>query len=204
MGLSLPSRVTPVSKVFRLNEVLMPAYLLLIAALLSRVVPHSGWFGFTAVGGSLLYFGARRNWRELLLPVAALGVVDYYLTTHVYAYDFVWQAYLVTWTWYAAALVLGRILLSKQVSVLRVASAAILGPTSFFLASNYAVWAGSHFPGGMYAPGAGGLLTCLVAGLPFYGKDLISTGLVVTLAFGVPVVIRRFRENGSVAHEHTL
>jgi len=177
----------------------MPAYLLLLAALLSRVIPHAGLYGFTAVGGSLLYFGARRNWRETLLPVAALAGVDYYLTTHVYGYDFLWQSYLVTWAWYAAAIVLGGILLARHVSVLRVASAAILGPTSFFLASNYAVWAGSHNPGGMYASTFTGLLTCLAAGLPFYGRDLLSTSLVLTLAFGVPVAVRRYLASREVA-----
>ncbi len=177
----------------------MPAYLLLLAALMSRVLPHAGWYGFTAVGGSLLYFGARRNWRETLLPVAALAGVDYYLTTRVYNYDFVWQSYLVTWAWYAAAIVLGGILLARHVSVLRVASAAILGPTSFFLVSNYAVWAGSHNPGGMYAPTFSGLLTCLAAGLPFYGRDLLSTGLILTLAFGAPVAIRHYLENREAA-----
>jgi hypothetical protein len=171
----------------------MPAYLLLLAALLSRVLPHVGWYGFTAVGGSLLYFGARRSWREILLPIAALAAVDYYLTTHVYNYDFVWQSYLVTWAWYAAAIVLGGILLKRKVSVLRVASATVLGPTSFFLASNYAVWVVAHNPGGMYAPSFAGLMTCLAAGLPFYGRDLISTGLVLTVAFGIPATIRHFQ-----------
>jgi len=175
----------------------MPAYLLLLADLLSRVIPHSGWYGFTAVGGSLLYFGARRSWREMLLPVAALAAVDYYLTAHVYAYEFHWQDYLITWSWYAAAIVLGRILLSREVSVLRVASAALLGPTSFFLVSNYAVWVSAHAPGGMYAPTAAGLLTCFIAGLPFYARDLVSTGLVLTLAFGIPATIRRFQTNHS-------
>ena len=175
----------------------MPAYLLLLAALLSRVIPHAGWFGFTAVGGSLLYFGAKRSWREMLLPVAALIGVDYYLTTHVYAYDFVWQDYLVTWGWYAAAIVLGNILLARKVSVPRVASATLLGPTSFFLVSNYAVWVVSHQPGGMYAPNFGGLLTCFAAGLPFYGRDLISTALVLTVAFGAPVAVRRFHHEAS-------
>jgi hypothetical protein len=172
----------------------MPAYLLLLAALLSRVIPHSGWFGFTAVGASLLYFGARRNWREMLAPVAAFAAVDYYLTTHVYAYDFHWQQYLVTWAWYAAAIVLGHILLSTTVSTIRVTAAALLGPTSFFLASNYAVWVDTHQPGGMYANSLAGLLTCFAAGLPFYGRDLASTALVLTIVFGAPVAIRRFLE----------
>ena len=172
----------------------MPAYLLLILALLLRpgILPHTGWFGFTAIGASLLYFGARRNWSEMLLPVAALAAVDYYLTAHVYSYEFHPQDYLVTWGWYAAAIVLGRILLAHKVSAIRVASAALLGPTSFFLVSNYSAWLSLNHPGGMYAPTFAGLLTCFAAGLPFYGRDLISTALVLTLAFGVPVVVRRF------------
>jgi len=182
----------------------MAAYLLLLAALLSRVIPHAGWFGFTAVGGSLLYFGARRNWREMLLPVAALAAVDYYLTVFAYGYGFHAQDYLVTWGWYAAAIVLGRILLANKVSVPRVAAASLLGPTSFFLVSNYAVWAASHQPGGMYAPGATGLLTCYVAGLPFYGRDLISTALVLTLAFGAPIAVRRMLESRHVPGQQAL
>jgi len=182
----------------------MSAYLLLLAALLSRVVPHPGWYGFTAVGGSLLYFGARRNWREMLAPLVALGLVDYYLTTHVYAYAFHWQDFAITWGWYAAAVVLGRILLAQKVSAVRVAAAAVLGPTSFFLVSNYSVWLGSHYAGGMYAPGLGGLLTCLVAGLPFYGRDVLSTGLVLTLAFGVPAAVRRLQEGRTFAGQRSL
>ena len=182
----------------------MPAYLLLLAALLSRVIPHSGWFGFTAVGGALLYFGARRGQhllREIVLPVVALAAVDYYLTVHVYGYSFAVSDYLVTWSWYAAVIVLGRILLANTVNVPRVAAATVLGPTSFFLVSNYAVWAGAHHAGGMYAPSFMGLLTCLAAGLPFYGRDLISTGLVLTLAFGIPFAVRRMMGHGqAVSH----
>jgi len=181
----------------------MPAYLLLIAALLSRVVPHSGWFGFTAVGASLLYFGARRNWREMLLPVAAFAALDYYLTTHVYTYDFAVQDYLITWAWYAAALALGHILLSSKVSVVRVASAALLGPTSFFLASNYAAWITLSHPGGMYTPSLGGLVSCYVAGLPFYGRDLASTALVLAIAFGVPAAIRSFQQTSPTATQRS-
>ena len=176
----------------------MPAYLLLLAALLSRVIPHSGWFGFTAVGGSLLYFGARRSWKEMLLPIAALAAVDYYLTTHVYAYQFHVSEYVVTWGWYAAAIVLGRILLAQKTTFPRVIAASILGPTSFFLVSNYAAWLGMHNPGGLYANSLGGLMTCLAAGLPFYERDIISTAIVVALAFGLPVAIRNFQHSKAV------
>src|ERR1700687_3336456 len=81
-------------------EVYMPAYLLLVLAILTRVVPHHGWLNFTAVGGALLYFGARRSWREMLAPLAALMVTDYCLTVFAYHYSFAWSAYVNTWAWY--------------------------------------------------------------------------------------------------------
>jgi hypothetical protein len=169
----------------------MPAYLLLLVAVLSRVVPHASWFNFTAVGGTLLYFGARRPWRELLAPMAVLMATDFYLTTFSYHYAFQWQAYVPTWTWYLAAMVLGRILLGSRSSVLRFGAAVVLGPTSFFLLSNFAVWLG----GDMYAKTFSGLITCYVAGLPFYRNDVVSTAIVAGLAFGLPVLVRRIQQS---------
>ena len=169
----------------------MPAYLFLLFAVLSRLAlaatPHPEWFNFTAVGGMLLYFGARRSWREMLAPLAVLMALDFFLTVSVYHYGFVWQQYLPTWAWYAAAMVLGQILIKAKTTTVRVGAAALLGPTSFFLLSNYAVWAG----GGMYPKTMGGLGACFVAALPFYRNDVISTALVCAVAFGVPVLVRR-------------
>jgi hypothetical protein len=168
-------------------EVVMPAYLLLIVAILSRIVPHAGWWNFTAVGGALLYFGARRSWREMLGPLAALMATDYFLTVFTYHYPFRWQAYVTTWVWYLAVMVLGQILLHSRTTFLRVAMGVVLGPTSFWLISNYAVWSA----GDMYPHTMSGVVACYVAALPFYRNDLISTGIVAGLAFGVPVMVRR-------------
>ena len=165
----------------------MIAYLLLLAAVVTRVVPHAGWLNFTAVGGALLYFGARRSWREMLTPLAVLVATDCYLTIFAYNYPFKLQAYLPTWMWYAAAMVLGRILLSKSTTALRVVAAALLGPTSFFVISNFAVWVS----GGMYAHTLAGLTACYAAAIPFYRNDLASTALLLGLAFGVPALVRR-------------
>src|SRR6185437_8254457 len=149
---------------------------------------------FTAVGGALLYFGARRPWREMLAPFAVLACTDVYLTMFSYNYAFHWADYVPTWTWYLAAIALGNILLRTRTSWLRFGAAVVLGPTSFFLMSNFAVWlAGGNPP--MYPKTASGLLTCYVAGLPFYGRDLVSTAIVAGLAFGLPVLLRRLRQN---------
>lgn len=173
----------------------MAAYLLILVAVLSRIVPHAGWYGFTAVGGALLYFGARRSWREMLAPLAALVATDYFLTVFSYHYPFRTDAYLPTWIWYVAAMVLGQILLSSRTTWLRFGAAVILGPTSFFLLSNFAVWTSSV----IYPHTAGGLVTCYIAGLPFYGNDVASTTIVAGLAFGIPVLVRRMSEARAAA-----
>jgi hypothetical protein len=165
----------------------MPAYLLLVVAILSRVVPHHDWFNFTAVGGALLYFGARRSWREMLAPLVALMATDYCLTVFSYHYAFKWQAYVTTWAWYLAAMALGHVLLHARTTFVRVLAGVVLGPTSFFVLSNYAVWVG----GDMYPRTLSGLVTCYAAALPFYRNDLLSTAIVAGLAFGVPVLVRR-------------
>lgn len=164
----------------------MFAYLLLLLAVLTRVMPHAGWLNFTAVGGALLYFGARRPWREMIIPLAALMATDYYLTTYAYHYGFRWEAYVTTWAWYLMAMALGLILLHARTTFARVAAGALLGPTSFFLVSNYAVWAGST----MYPRTTGGLVACFAAAVPFYRNDLLSTALVCAVAFGVPALLR--------------
>ena len=167
----------------------MPAYLLLLVAVLSRLLPHAGWMNFTAVGGALLYFGARRPWREMLAPLAALMATDYVLTVYIYHYPFTWQLYVATWAWYGMAMALGYILLHARTTFVRVAAGALLGPTSFFLVSNYVTWlSGFAYP---YPRTLGGLGACYLAGLPFYRNDLLSTALVAGVAFGVPVLVRR-------------
>jgi hypothetical protein len=84
---------------------------------------------------------------------------------------------------------LGWILLHTRTTFVRVAAGVVLGPTSFFLVSNYAVWAS----GGMYPRTLAGLETCYAAAIPFYRNDLLSTALVAGLAFGVPVLVRRLK-----------
>ncbi len=170
----------------------MGAYLLILVAVLSRVVvsSHLAWLNFTAVGGSLLYFGARRPLREAVWAVLAMMGSDYLLTTCAYGYPWHTSQYLITWAWYAAAIVLGWILLRRKVNAGRLAAAPVLASTSFFAVSNFAVWAGSL----MYPHTLAGLGACYVAGLPFYRNDLLSTVAVTAVAFGVEAMAHRMAE----------
>ena len=117
---------------------------------------------------------------------------------HSYHYTFTWQIYLPTWAWYVAAMALGQILLRTRTTFARVAAGALLGPTSFFVVSNYVTWvSGFAYP---YPHTMGGLVACFAAAVPFYGNDLLSTAIVAGVAFGVPVLVRRMNAvRGQVA-----
>jgi hypothetical protein len=174
----------------------MIAYLLLLLAVLSRVfvLPHPEWLNFTAVTGALLYFGARRPWREMVTPLAVLVATDYSLTVYAYHYPFHWQSYVPTWIWYAAAMALGQILLSAKTNFTRVAAGIVLGPTSFFVVSNYAAWLEmSVGPQTRYPHTWAGLGACFAAAIPFYRNDLASTALLLGAAFGVPALVRQMQ-----------
>lgn len=174
----------------------MIAYIVLILAALSRLVPHAlhgTALNFTAVGAGLLFFGSRRPRWQSLAAVAILAVTDFYLTQFVYAYPFQVKQYLVTWAWYGAVCLLASGLLRK-VTVLRVVAGVIASATSFFLLSNLVAWYG------MYPHNASGLATCYIAALPFYANDLISTGLLSAVLFGLPVLAAKLTE---AAHAHS-
>lgn len=172
----------------------MVAYLVLFFAALSRVLPHvfhSAGLNFTAVGGGLLYFGARRGRWQTIFAVLALMETDYYLTVFVYNYPFHISGYLVTWAWYAAVCLLGHQMLSGKATGLRVAGAVAASTTSFFVLSNFMVWAGST----MYPHSAAGLAACYVAAIPFFANDAMSTALTAGALFGLPVLVKSIVEN---------
>lgn len=188
----------------------MPAFLVLLLAIASRILPHAMFhevsWNFTMLGGSLLFFGSRMASNsprlagaKLAAAMVALIATDYYLTVYGYGFPFHASAYLVTWVWYIALCLLGMGLLQKA-SILRVATGAIAAPTSFFLISNFEVWARST----MYPHTAAGLGTCYVAGLPFYRNDIVSTAITAGALFGLPALASRLAESFRGAHGNNL
>jgi len=181
----------------------MAAYLVLLFAVFSRLLPHlfhTTAIGFTAVGGGLLYFGARRSRWQVIIAVLALMATDYYLTVFAYGYAFHTSAYLVTWIWYGAICLLGHRMLSGRPSALRVVAGVLASSTSFFILSDLAVWMGSS----MYPHTAAGLAACYVAAIPFYANDLISTAVTVGALFGLPALARSIAQTMDEAHSSRI
>ncbi len=107
------------------------------------------------------------------IPLVLLAASDVALTTLVYRYPFSWDHF-VTWAWYAGMLWLGTTLKNKA-GAPRIMGTAVVGSVSFFLVSNFAVWAAWN----MYPRTFAGLMTCYDAGLPFFRRavegDLLFT-----------------------------
>jgi hypothetical protein len=156
----------------------MLAYLFVVFAVAVRFLPHP--WSFTPVAGALLFFGARAPRRQLWFPFALLAVSDVVLTRFVYAYPFSWDHY-VTWAWYAAILWLGTNL-RENAKPVRVIGAALASSTSFFLLSNFAVWAG----GTMYPHNWAGLMTSYTLGLPFFRPSIEGDLLFTAAMFATP------------------
>jgi hypothetical protein len=167
----------------------MLAYLFILLAIAVRMpfMPHP--WNFTPVAAALLYFGARAPRRQLWIAFALLAASDVILTKFVYTFQFSWDHF-VTWAWYAAILWLGTNLrentgLREARDWFRVGGAAIASSVSFFLVSNFAVWACWD----MYPKTFSGLMTSYVAGLPFFRQGIEGDVLFTALLFGVPAAI---------------
>jgi Family of unknown function (DUF6580) len=168
----------------------MLPYLFVLLAVAVRFLPFAGplnilphaWH-FTPVAASLLFFGARGSRRQLWIPLALLAATDVVLTKFIYNYPITWD-HLVTWAWYAAILWLGTNLREKA-GFWRVVGAAATSSVSFFLISNFAVWAAWQ----MYPKTLAGLMACYAAGIPFL-RGTATSDLFFSLAmFGTPVVV---------------
>ncbi len=172
----------------------MFAYLFVLLAVAARFIPHA--MGLTPVTASLLFFGARGPRRQLWFPLALLMASDIFLTKVIYAYQFSWDHF-VTWAWYAAVLALGT-RLRENSKPLWIMASALASSVSFFLISNFAVWAAFD----MYPKNFAGLMTCYTMAIPFFRRGLAGDLLFTAVMFATPVAIsllsERTRGSGSI------
>jgi hypothetical protein len=148
-----------------------------------NVLPHA-WH-FTPVAASLLFFGARGSRRQMWIPLVLFAATDIILTKFIYAYALSWDT-LVTFAWYAAILWLGTNLREKS-GPARVIGAALASSVSFFLISNFAVWA---VWSQMYPRTFNGLMMSYAAGIPFF-RGTVESDLFFSIAmFGTPVFLQ--------------
>src|SRR5579872_1543672 len=183
----------------------MLAYVFVLLAIAVRFLPFAGplnilphaWH-FTPVAAALLFFGARGSRRQMWVPLVLFAAADIVLTKFVYGFPVTWD-HLVTFAWYAAILWLGTGLREKS-GLGRVVGAALASSVSFFLISNFAVWAA--WPE-MYPRSWNGLLMSYAAGVPFFRGTLESDLFFTVAMFGTPVFVMALSRWLHKAGDHT-
>lgn len=117
------------------------------------------------------------------VPLVLLAATDVVLTRFMWHYPFTWDTF-VTWAWYAAILWLGTNLREKS-GFWRVVGAAAASSVSFFIVSNFAVWAA--WPQ-MYPRTIAGLVACYEAAIPFFRGTAVSDMFFTLAMFGLPAL----------------
>ena len=169
-------------------------FAIIFLAAIVRLMPHP--HNFTPIGAMAL-FGAAcfgRTPLSVLAPLATLWISDLILNNLIlkpqfpqyYPEGFIW----ITSAWiYVAFLMitaLGWLLLSK-ISIGRLLGASLSASLIFFLVTNFSVWLGSS----VYPQNTAGLLTCYIAGIPFFWNTLAGDLTYTAIMFGVYFLVAR-------------
>jgi hypothetical protein len=149
---------------------LLAAVLLVIVAAL-RIAPHP--WNFTPIGAMAIFSGAVIRDRRLafLLPLLTLFAGDIFIGFHKLM-PVVYASFLVN-------VAIGLLLRNRR-TVGPIGLATLAGAIQFFLVTNFAVWALSV----TYPPTRAGLLTCYIAGIPFFWNTLAGDAVYAILLFG--------------------
>ena len=158
--------------------------ILIVAAILSRFVPHP--FNFTAIGASALLAGYafRGKFMAFLIPLIALWLSDLVFNNVVYSssYDgFVLFTNGAIWIYGSFALIVLMGSGLKKVTVPSVGLRAIMSATIFFLITNAAAW----FANPVYTQDLAGLISSYLMGIPFFLNDILGTIVYSLLLFGI-------------------
>lgn len=145
---------------------------------LARLLPHPP--NFTPVGGMSLFAGARlRGWQAYLLPILLMLVTDPLVGGYSRVTPLIYASFLIN-VW------IGRRLKYSE-SALRIGAAALLCSVQFFLITNFGTWAAYS----LYPHNAGGLVTCYLDAVPFFGRTLAGDVLTSGALFGLHAWLSR-------------
>jgi hypothetical protein len=167
-------------------------YILIFAVAVLRI-EVANQYNLVPIFSCLLFFAAVRPAREMVLPLCLLVGVDIFVTTQRYGYPVTLDA-VVTWSWYVIVMLMGSGVLRSSRSWQRVAGCSLLASISFFVVSNYAVWAIWQ----MYPRTLAGLTACYTAALPFFRNSLTSELCCSLLLFGLAGRVASFKAAGTV------
>ncbi|MBK9256936.1 MAG: hypothetical protein IPM42_15750 [Saprospiraceae bacterium] len=179
---------------------IIAVFVLLAIAAFARLMPHIP--NFTPTEGVVLFGSAylSRKYLAWILPVVMLYLSDFVLNNTVNRIYFTNTEGLVLYSDYmlfnAIALifiVLFGSLILKKITVFSTFGGAIGASVIFFLVSNFGVWLSS---GIFYSKDLTGLMSCYIAGWPFFRTTLLSNLVFVTIIFGSFEMYKMYAASG--------
>ena len=168
------------------RSIIAPLVLTILASALYRIMPNRP-MGFAPQIAIALFSGAIcMNNKKLAfaMPLISMFISDLFfevlyinnLTDYQGFYSGQWLNYILI----AGLAAFGFLIQTKKVA--SVALAFLAGPTTYFVLSNFSVWA---FGGGWNRPKTfAGLMQCYVDGIPFYSNSLLATFIFGAVLFG--------------------
>ena len=151
---------------------------LVVLGACARLVPHPWNFTPMMAIGLIAGSHARTAGTGVLATLLALVLSDAVL-----------GFYPGFWYVYAAALIpvlLGRLICDRSGASV-IAAAALASSLSFFLITNFMVWA----TGPMYPHTIGGLSACYLAGIPFFRNQVLGDAVYTVAIFGGYAILNR-------------
>lgn len=180
-----------------MNTRLMVLIGIVVAAALSRLVPHPP--NVTPIAAMALFGGAyvaNRKW-AYLLPLAAMLLSDVMLGFTVYGASALTSQPIV-YACIVATVAMGRLIRDKR-SALQVGRVTLASSVMFYAVTNFAVWAS----GELYPMSWAGLVACYAAAVPFFRNTVLGDLGFVAVLFGgfalLETYVMSLRENREVS-----
>lgn len=162
----------------KINVNLGLAIVLVLVAISTRILPHPQ--NFTAIGATALFGSAyftQKKW-AMFIPFIALFISDLFLNYGRYDVGFGWWS-LATYLSFGVSFVVGMLIL-KKVNVKNIILGSLSASLLFFFISNTISWQFDPF----YSKDFSGLMTSLIAGIPFFQNEFAANLLYSALMFG--------------------
>lgn len=144
-------------------------------------------YNFVPIGAVALFAGARLPRRvAFLIPLAILVLSDVAIDLQ-HGYPFYGASRITTYVVFTGIVAMG-LMARRGTRPMILGGLSIAGSTLFFLASNFAVWAGGEGYGHPFT--WAGLVATYVDGLPFYRNSLSADLLGTASLFSLDAVLR--------------
>ena len=162
------------------KQTILFLFILVAVSTIVKIIcaPQINLSGFTCVIAVSLFAGLTIKDKKIafLFPLLALFISDVLLqglyALNLFPYSGFYSGQI---TNYALFILITLIAISlRNYKIAGIVAAAFIGPTVFFLLSNFVVWKTQGAVMG-YSNNFSGLMQCYVFGIPFYRNSLVST-----------------------------